>query len=256
MEKIKKIKKHNWLFWSLLLVIILFLILWSKSCGTVTNDSGLCSNSKYSTKLWQDTVILDEASLEKLLLQDIPKTGNLNSLQGMECLEELITLNDGEQSLKDISAMKYLPNLKNVYLDNTDITDISPLNQLDKLKKLVITNIDISDLNVIGNLNDTLTWLTLSNTNINDISVLANFEILEFLGINNTFITDISPLYNLSNLKYLQLYNTDFSKSWYKTEINSELDNQLKILQTNQPDLEIRFAQSGVINSDGTLFGN
>lgn len=255
MNKTKKSKKHNWLHWLILLVIVLFLALWLKSCSTINNDPRLCSNSSYSTKLWQDTVILDEVSLEKLLLQDIKKTGNLNSLQGLECLEELMILDDGEKDLKDISAIKYLPNLKKLYLDNTDITDITSLNGLSELKELTITNIDIPDLTILDNLNK-LTWLNLSNTNIKDIAILNNFKSLEYLDISGSFITDISPLYNLSNLEYLQLRDTAFSRLWYGTEINNDLDSQLRILQTNQPDLEIRFAQAGIINNNDNPFGN
>lgn len=245
MDTQKTKNRHQWIIWLIILIVALLLALWARSCKTTIIETGsnqLCFNSQYNTEYWGDIIILDSASSEKLF-QNIQQTGTLNSLKDMECLEYLMILNYGRKDLQNISAIKELDNLKQLYLDNTAIEDIAPLAQLNNLETLFLVNTDISDINILNTLGNTLKHLSLAYTNVSDITILINFTNLEELTLNNTPITDLSPIYNLSGLKYLNLYDTAFSQSYFKTHINPLLDEQIKKLQTQNPNLIIRYAQ-------------
>jgi len=234
---------HQWIVWLVILIMALLLALWAKSCKTTiteTDSNHLCFNSQYNTKYWGDVIILDSVSSEKLF-QNIRQTGNLNSLKDMPCLEYLMIPNYGRKDLQDISSVKNLNNLEQLYLDNTAIEDITSLAQLDNLETLFLTNTDISDISILHTLSDTLKHLSLAHTNVDDITILTNFTNLEELTLNSTPITDLSPIYNLSKLKYLNLYDTAFSQSYFKTQINPQLDRQIEKLQTQNPNLIIRY---------------
>lgn len=255
-------QKHNWITWLIIVIAIILLAIWARSCSqsNVFNNSqdssGLCSNNYYTTEYWGDTIILStKADSFYSLYKNIKETGNLDTLIGLNCLQSLEIYNDGEKNLKNISAIQYLPNLESLTLANTDIQDISPIAKLSKLKKLMITSINIEDLGVLDDILPNLTFLSFNGANIQDISNLVNANKLKTLGLSSTPIKDLSPLYELSNLKILHLHDTAYSRSWYKTEVNKDLDKQLRVLQTNNPDLDIRFSQFNVINGEGTPFG-
>jgi len=244
----QKSKDYPWKLWLGILVIILLLVLISKSCTnniSVQQDITFCTASQ---------IALDERSMINSW-QEIAQTGNLSSLKELKCLETLEAIWGQDQGLNDISDIVYLKNLKKIALFNTDITDISPISQLSNLEVLILNNINISNINPLQASISNLKFLGLSNTRVADISLLIDAVKLENLNLTSTFITDLSPLYNLPNLKFLILRDTTFTKPWHKFGIiPKELNEQLQELQTRHPDLEIRFTQFNVINSEGTPF--
>lgn len=246
----QKFKDYPWKSWLGILVIILLLVLISKSCTnniSVKQDVTFCTASQ---------IALDERSMIDSW-QEIAETGNLSSLKELKCLETLEAIWGQDQGLNDISDIVYLKNLKKIALFNTDITDISPISQLSNLETLVLNNINISSINPLQDSIANLKFLGLSNTNITDLSLLINATKLENLNLTSTPIADLSPLYDLPNLKFLILRDTTFTKPWHKFFIiPKELDEQLQELQTRHPDLIIQFTQFNVIDGEGTPFEN
>lgn len=250
---IQKTKDYNWITWLIILIVILLLALWARSCKTTTTETDnnqLCFNSQYNTEYWRDTIVLDDASFEKLFY-NIQQTGTLNSLKNMGCLEYLLIFYGN--NLQDISAIKDLNNLKQLYLDNTAIKDITPLAQLDNLETLFLSNIDISDISILNALSNNLKYLSLAHTNVGDITILTDFTNLEGLTLVGTPVIDLSPIYNLSKLKYLNLWDTAFSQSYLKSPTNPQLDRQIRELQTQNPNLTIRFVQAETEDNRGLL---
>lgn len=245
----QKFKDYPWKSWLGILIIILLLVLISKSCTnniSVQQDITFCTASQ---------IALDEKSMINSW-QKIAETGNLSSLKELKCLETLEAIWGQDQGLNDISDIIYLKNIKGLHLYNTDIIDISPLSQLSNLESLVLNNIDISDISPLQASITTLKHLNLADTNVNDIQLLASAKKLETLNLNSTPINDLSPLYDLFDLERLFLYDTAFSESWFKLKPVNELDKQLRELHIKNPNLIIQFSQFGVINGENTPFAD
>ncbi len=54
-------------------------------------------------------------------------------------------------------------------------------------------------------------WVDLRNTQVSELSPLAELKSLEHLWLHNTQVSDLSPLAELKNLETLYLYNTPVS---------------------------------------------
>lgn len=124
-----------------------------------------------------------------------------------------------ETQIKDISALKYFKNLKELDLTFNLISDISPLAELTGLEILRLGGNqikEISPLSKLTNMGEFQLWgsreindisplagmvhlyfINMSESQISDISVLANMKELSSIFINDNQITDISPLSGL-----------------------------------------------------------
>ena len=144
----------------------------------------------------------------------------INEILGVEDLNADIRKEDMEKiqeidlssknNISNISAIKYMPNLKKLCLDNYyGNINLSEIGQIKSLEYLSIKreNLghDIKDITALGNLTN-LTYLDLSgNMDVTDISALKSLTKLESLNLMNCKVTDISVLENLTNLTYLDL---------------------------------------------------
>ncbi len=70
--------------------------------------------------------------------------------------------------------------------------------------------------------------MSLSNTQVSDLSPLAELKNLEWLTLDNTQVSDLSPLAELKNLYYLELY------------IKQVSDEQVRELRQALPNCVIR----------------
>lgn len=103
----------------------------------------------------------------------------------------------------------YLPfGLKNLTIHNAKFDDI----MTSGIQSFDLEYLNLSDCEMtvgIGcwvDLADSITILELENCGLNDISILEQYEKLEYLNIANNNIDDLSPLKNLS-IKYLDITN-------------------------------------------------
>lgn len=149
-------------------------------------DTGLCSNSDYST----------EQSVRGVQL----------SYRSRRELEEAIEKEDDSalQGISDLTCLEYLD------LSDMDLSDISPLNNLVDLKELDLRNTRVSDVYYLSTLVK-LEKLDLQGTDVSDIHYLRYLENLEELNLKDTDVSDVSPLDTLINLEELNLEDTQVS---------------------------------------------
>jgi internalin A len=101
----------------------------------------------------------------------------------------IICLNLYKLGLTEISFIKDLKNLTELYLSSTQVSDLSSLEGLENL-----TRLDLSD------------------TQVSDLSSLKGLQNLWYLDLSYTQVSDISPLRDLENLKRLDLRNCQISR--------------------------------------------
>ena len=96
--------------------------------------------------------------------------------------------------IKDISALKYFANLKELRLGHNAVADLSPLSELKKLEVLEIySNNSFSDISPLSSLTD-LSVLNLQYNQLQDISPLSELKNLTVLLLKGNAVTDYSPL--------------------------------------------------------------
>lgn len=151
--------------------------------------------------------------------------------------------NSKNGGVRNIGALQYFINLKELNLSFNDIEDFSPLEGLTKLESLGFTGVPVKDLSPLKGLTN-LTCLVFDwnyspeqghngyenldfmsdmknlevfeakGAGIKDISALGNLPKLWSVFLTDNLITDVSPLAKLTNLKELALSNnpiTDYS---------------------------------------------
>ena len=111
--------------------------------------------------------------------------------------------------IKDLSALKYFPNLTSLHLawaldSNDGVVDISVLADLTKLEALYINSNGIEDISALAGLTNMLD-LKIWGNNITDISALSGMTKMKDLWIKGNQITDISVLANMKDLVWLYM---------------------------------------------------
>ncbi|MFS1132862.1 leucine-rich repeat domain-containing protein [Enterococcus hirae] len=158
----------------------------------------------------------------------------LKSLKGLENCKELTGLDlNGDQysditpianltklktlgiannkNLTDISSLKNLTALENLYADFSGISDITALSNMTQLKVLHIPFNPLKSLNGLQNCKE-LTELDLNGDQYSDLTPIANLTKMKTLGIaNDKNLSDISSLKNLTALVNLYLDNSNVS---------------------------------------------
>jgi internalin A len=114
------------------------------------------------------------------------------------------------KSIKDISKLSGLTNLKGLWLEDNNITDIRALSGLTNLTKLYLTGNPISDISVLGGLTN-LSGLWMDDNSINDIGALSGLANLSILVLDGNDVSDISALSGLINITWLGLGNNNIS---------------------------------------------
>lgn len=116
----------------------------------------------------------------------------------------------------EIEKLKELKKLESLYvyecfLDDEDIKTIGELTQLKKLS--ISANTDVTDISPLANLTE-LTYLDVSITKVSDLSCISGLTKLETLSINNTKVSDLSVLENFTALETLKMdYLTELDPS-------------------------------------------
>ena len=142
--------------------------------------------------------------IKKLILGNIPVGEQVNIISALTELEYLNLRNSGLQHtefLAPLTRLRYL----NLYA-NPDIRSIKAISKLSQLEILILADIPLNgQATLLSNLRK-LSYLNLRNTNLTDISFLADLKDLEYLNLNsNTLIQDIKSLEQLTKLKHLIL---------------------------------------------------
>jgi Leucine-rich repeat (LRR) protein len=117
--------------------------------------------------------------------------------------------------ITDIQAISDLPKLQELHLMSMKLlSDIQPLAKLTTLEALSLHDSNVVDLSPLANLarlEDLMLDYALSeNKNLTDISPLAKLTKLQSLGITHSNLSDISPLANLKQISDLELSNNQY----------------------------------------------
>ena len=130
---------------------------------------------------------------------------NIENIDVLKNLTNLESLNLDNNKIKDISALKDLNHLRAVSLENNNITKLDALSNKNELERLFLSN--NSGLELATLKNDSLEQLTVNNTNIRDLSVVANLPKLKKLIANDNKIATLSHLGNAKVLESVEVNN-------------------------------------------------
>lgn len=168
--------------------------------------------------LWTfDNVVLTEDMLQMLNQLNIPS--DITSLKGLEYATNLRQLQING-NVGDWSGISAIPSLKQLFLQNTNFTDFSLLKDF-LLNWLSISNSNISNLSGLENLNN-LSTLTIKNSQVSNVSAIGSLTGLKILDLNNNKISNLAPLSSLTGLEFLSLAHNqivDISPLQYLTSL-------------------------------------
>jgi len=174
-------------------------------------------------------ITFKDANFETVIRKSINKpTGDITILDVQRITKLTIS-----ESIKDISGIEYLTNLREFSLSYSSVSDISSLSGLKKLRKLSLVNNEITDILPIKGLTN-LIFLDLSNSSpyyfephqnrINDLSALSGLKNLKNLVLSSDYIYNYSHLGSLSGLKSLYLKGSPVS-DYYSNVLKKLLPN-------------------------------
>jgi internalin A len=129
-------------------------------------------------------------------------------IQLLKGLKKLLA--SGQKKLSDLSPLKKITTLQQLWINNSQVSDLSPLTHLTALDELWISNTYVNDLSPLKYLT-ALQVLWINNTKVNDLSPLKYLTALEHLAVSSTKVSDLSPLAHLKALKELMVGDTKVS---------------------------------------------
>lgn len=156
--------------------------------------------------------------LNILILQE----GNISDIRPLSDLKSLTTLVISSQQISDVRPLSGLTNLTILQINQNQISDISPLSGLINLTNLQINQNQISEIKPLSGLTN-ITSLNMAQNKINDINSLSGLRNLRALYMSNNNISDISPLSGSTKLYQFIFENnivSDISIMSHMTELN------------------------------------
>lgn len=99
-------------------------------------------------------------------------------------------------SIRDISVLSELINLKTLNVSNNEVEEVGKMNKLVNLEKLYLNNNNLAHFPKIANLRS-LKELYLSNNKLSDVSFLRSSPSLKTVDLHSNKITDLSSIRNL-----------------------------------------------------------
>ncbi|MYD97963.1 MAG: hypothetical protein F4X98_11335 [Gammaproteobacteria bacterium] len=141
------------------------------------------------------------SGLRTLDLLDNPLS-DLSALSGLSRLESLNV--DVLKRSPDLSPLSKLKGLHSLHIRGGE--ELPPLAGLAKLRRLTLSSTQIDDLSPLAGLVG-LEFLTVAGP-VRDVSVLAELNRLHFLSIQGGAIKDVAPLGSLSSLRELYLQDS------------------------------------------------
>ncbi|MGE5342868.1 MAG: COR domain-containing protein [Candidatus Omnitrophota bacterium] len=120
-------------------------------------------------------------------------------------------LNLNGTTIRYLSVLKNLEDLKYLSLNSCHLTDLTPLKGLTKLIKLGLNNNHLVDLTPLKNLTK-LTELYLDDNHLTDLMPLEKLTKLTELYLGDNHLTDLMPLKELKALKVFDARNNRIEK--------------------------------------------
>ena len=214
--------------------------------SVIINNTTL--GSRNGTKLSDIQLLEKFPNLERLYFSmiyypesKIPKWKKIFAKLGITDLQDRLCI--------DLSPLRNLYNLNELYFDISPIKNIKPLSNLTNLKKLSLNGTYVTNLVPVRGLIN-LEFLSLVNTPVSNLEPIKGLNNLKVLYIANTRITNLEPIKGLKNLNSLMLDGTNVTNlEPIKNLINLQLlflhdcknitDEQVEDLQKALPNLKI-----------------
>ncbi len=210
-------------------------------------------------KLGNKTGSLTISDMQSIYRLKLP-AGTL-SLNDLKMLTNLEYLNAGNLSLKSITALSTLKNLKVLYLPQNSISDVSPLKSLTELQVLSLKGNQIASISSLSGLTN-LQKLYLSENKLASVSSLSKLTNLEVLELSNNSIQKVDGLKGLKKLTRLTLaYNKLSDLTPLKALINLQYldlsDNKITDITalTNLKKIKTLYLQRNYISNIKALSG-
>ncbi len=207
------------------------------------------------------TSLRDIRPIEQLtnLKQLVLNARRISDLTPLKELTNLERLEITGTSLRDIRPIEQLTNLKYLNISGqTHLSDISAIRNLTNLTDLYLTYCNITDISALENLKN-LKNVDLTYNFIRDISPLKNIITLESLIVDNNNITDISPVLALPRLNFLSVEGNNIDEKQLeqlKTErINVTYETIVK-LNKELPKIKVISDGYSYRDSSATTFEN
>jgi hypothetical protein len=172
-----------------------------------------------------DITVAEAKSVTELNLslqwrQYFPEEIPIKDIGGLECFDNLESLDLSFHAIIDISPLAGLKKITSLSLGGNPVTDIKSLDGLTNLKGLTLSNCAAQDYSPLTKLVN-LEFLMLDHSTISDISPLASLTSLKYLYLADCPIADYSPLADL----YPNLEKRDFNMSFTLAELGFIMDN-------------------------------
>lgn len=138
----------------------------------------------------------------------------LSTTAGLENATELIYLDLGNNTIRNISALSSLQQLQELYLQNNALTDLSSLSSVKTVTRLNISGNALKSIAPIGAMTG-LTWLDASGNQLTALEQIGNLTKLKELYLSKNQLSDLQRLDACTSLEILYLDNnqlTDISQ--------------------------------------------
>ncbi|KAL0220233.1 hypothetical protein RCL1_000088 [Eukaryota sp. TZLM3-RCL] len=182
----------------------------SLNSSLVTDVSPLSSCVLLETLDIASTQVRDISSLSHCLrLQNLYASWSLvASIHPLQYCKQLVTIDLHKTNLSDISFLSWCKLLKVLNMTFCmHLSSIGALSNCRKLEILSLTSTNVIDLSPLSNCHN-LKKLYLNSTNVSHIEPLSNCCNLVVLHLSNTLVEDISPLCYCTKLRCLEIEQT------------------------------------------------
>jgi Leucine-rich repeat (LRR) protein len=140
----------------------------------------------------------------------IKSNANLTTTPSKEELQELVYMKEiqfhDKSGISSLKPLEMFTELEKIESSNTSITGVSPLRDLEKLHTIRISDSPLKSIEPLLGLH--LESLTISNTQVEDISSLEKVTTLKKLNISGTPVKSLKFCSSLTNLEELEFHNT------------------------------------------------
>lgn len=152
------------------------------------------------------TVIGMLPKLEELTLSGC----GLSTTAGLENATELVYLDLSNNTIRNISPLSSLRNLKEVYLQNNALSDLSSLSSIKTITRLNVSGNALTTITPICNITG-LVWLDASNNQLNTLDQIGNLTKLQELYLSKNLLTSLEDINRCSALKILYVDNNQLT---------------------------------------------
>ncbi|MED1281068.1 leucine-rich repeat domain-containing protein [Bacillus paranthracis] len=151
--------------------------------------------------------IIRDKRLQQVINKNVLNRKDVNEPIFEEDLKEIKELNIyAGQGIESLKGLEYMENLERLTIQGSDVRNIAPISQLKRLKVVDLSFNKIENVEPLVNL-ERLDILELQNNRIVDINPLSQLKKVRTVNLSGNKISDIKPLYNVSSLRKLYVSN-------------------------------------------------